>query len=138
MLIHSIKGKLEVHWLENVRAIQDKWYNYSVTPEEFKEAVLLKGLSHSKKNKGFAWIVDSSDATGIFTQQIQKFIEADVFPAFAAAGVKYFITVPPQKVGLTSMTVKAYSEKVGPAGITLIEVESFDQAIATLKLKKAA
>ena len=136
MKIHSIPGKLEVNWLDDVKAILDKWSSYNITLNDFRDAVLVKGLDYSKAHGGRAWIVDSSEAVGAFSEQIQNFIGTDIFPAFSKNGVKYFITITSKKSAITEMTVSEYSEKAGPAGITLVEVDNFDQAIDFLKQKK--
>jgi hypothetical protein len=136
MIIHSIPGKLEIIWLEEVKAILDKWTNYNITLSDFKEATLRKGLRHSANNDGRAYIVDSSEAIGVFSKEIQEFIETDIFPAFATNGIKYFITINSKKSAITEINVKVYSEKVKPAGITLVEMDSLDQAIDFLKQNK--
>lgn len=131
--IYSIPEKLDVYWVPEVKAIHDAWINYAVQLSEFKEAVLVKGLSHAKANQGRAWIVDSSTAKGVFTQEIQNFIGTELFPLFAKNGIKYFITVLPKASAITKMTVKSFSEKVGPNGMKLVEVNSFEDAVSWLK-----
>lgn len=133
MKIHSIPGKLDVSWLDDLKAILDKWYSYGVTLAEFREATLEKGLLYSKSHGGRAYIVDSSEATGVFSSEIQNFIGTDIFPAYAAGGIRYFITINSEKSTLTEMNVKTYSKKVGPAGIILVEVQNLDEAIDFLK-----
>lgn len=133
MKIHSIPDKLEVTWREDAKAIIDHWISYSVSIDEFKEAVLVKGLNHAKAHGGIAWIVDSSEAHGSFTQEIQAFIGSDIFPAFARNGVKYFITISSKVSSMTNLTVKSYSAKVGPNGLQLLEVNSVNDAVLWLK-----
>lgn len=131
MTVHTIPGKLTVRWEASAGAIVDTWVDYDVTLAEFKEAVLGKGLVHAKANKGQAWIVDSSGAAGNFTKECQEFIASDVFPAFAAAGIKYFLTIK-SKSALTNMTIKTYQSKTGPNGLQLVEADSVDGAVAWL------
>ncbi|HLP17472.1 MAG TPA: hypothetical protein VK470_14505 [Bacteroidota bacterium] len=130
--IHSILGKMDTHWLADVRAILDTWHSHAVSLEEFQTAVYEKGLSHSKAAKGRAWIVDSSNAKGVFSNEIQNFIGTHIFPSFAKWGVKYFITVHP-KDALAKLTVKKYTEKAGPNGIKLVETTSLEDALVFLK-----
>ena len=132
MDIHSISGKLNVSWRSDVKAIVDKWLDYGVSLEEFREAVLVKGLNYAKANGGVAWIVDSSTAKGVFSNEIQAFIGSDIFPAFAANGIKYFITVLPENA-LTQLSVKSYSTKAGPNGLELVEAGSLEAAVDFLK-----
>lgn len=134
--VHSIPGKMDTFWIQDVHAILDQWTTYVVPLADFKEAVLVKGLNYAKSHLGKAWIVDSSTAKGAFSGEIQDFIGADLFPAFAKAGIKYFITILPKESAVTRMTVKNYSSKVGPSGIKLVEVNSVDDAIEWLKQNK--
>ena len=133
MKIYEIPQKLSVEWNPEVRAIIDTWTTYFVSLDEFRDAVLIKGLNYAKQNKGQAWIVDSSSAKGVFSEEIQKFIETDIFPAFAANGIKYFITINSEVSAMTRFNVKKYSSKVGRFDLQLIELNNIDDAIAWLK-----
>jgi hypothetical protein len=135
--LFSIPGKLTVSWQDEVRAVVDTWINYMVTVEEFRNAVLVKGLSHARANGGQAWIVDSSRAKGVFSQEIQAFIDTDIFPALAGAGIRYFITITSDSV-LTRMTVSNYSSKAGPHGLTLVNLGSVEEAVSWLKRNAVA
>ena len=86
-----------------------------------------------KKNEAIAWIVDSSKAEGVFTQDIQQFIASELFPTFVKNGIKYFITINASASAVTKMSVRSYSSKVGPAGMKLVEVRSVKDAITWLK-----
>jgi hypothetical protein len=133
MRLHGIPGKLEVSWRADVKAIVDTWTDYGVTLEEFKEAVLVKGVNYAKQNGGIAYIVDSSKAKGCFSQEIQTFIGSDVFPTFVRNGIKYFITINSQASALTQGTVRAYQAKTASCGLKLVEVNSVDDAVMWLK-----
>jgi hypothetical protein len=134
--IHNIPGKMETSWISEVNAVLDTWTTYVVSLSDFKEAVLVKGLDYARKHKGIAWIVDSSTAHGAFSQEIQAFIGSDVFPSFAKAGIKYFITILPKESAVTKMTVKNYMAKVGPNGLQLVECNSVEDAVEWLKQNK--
>lgn len=125
--IFEIPSKLSVAWDSEVKAVIDTWLNYAVTQGEFANAVLHKGLAHAQKNGGIAYIVDSSQATGIFSQEIQRFIETDIFPAFAKAGIQYFITIL-SKSSVTNMGINRYSAKAEPLGLQLVNVDSLESA----------
>lgn len=135
MDVYEIPGKLSVKWEDSVKAVIDTWTSYSVTLEEFKEAVLSKGVGYASPRGVKAWIVDSSQAKGSFTQEIQSFIGSDVFPKFAKIGVKYFITISSQVSSVTNMTVKSYSAQAGPHGVKLVTAGSAAEAIEWLKLQ---
>jgi hypothetical protein len=133
MQIQVIPGKMESTWNEDVKAVVDTWTTYSVTLEEFKNAVLIKGIDFAKARHGIAWIVDSSTAKGAFSQEIQDFIGSDIFPGFVKNGIKYFITISSKVSPITNLTVKQYAAQAGPHGLKLIELNSADDAIKWLK-----
>jgi len=132
MTIHVIPGVLQVEWNPEARAVVDIWQNYTITAAQFREAILVKGLSYAKSHLGRAWIMDASKARGAFPAEVQKLIETEVFKAFAANGVKYFVTIKSSSV-VTNMSIDRYSAIVGPAGIQLVDVPSMDKAVAWLK-----
>ncbi len=137
MKVRDIPGKLTTSWLDDVKAVLDTWTSYDITLADFRQSVLVDGLNHAKAHGGVAWIVDSSNASGAFSPEIQAFIGSDVFPGFAKAGIKYFITIT-SKVSLeTRRTVASYSAQTGPYGLQLIEVNSADDAREWLKSKGA-
>lgn len=134
MSVHSIPGKLEVEWNGEVKAIVDTWEDYGVSLDEFKDAVLGKGVDFARPRGVKAWIVDSSKAKGNFRAEIQEFIGSDVFPKFAEIGVKYFVTITSQVSALTKLTVQSYSAKTGPHGLQLVEVNNVGDAVEWLKV----
>jgi hypothetical protein len=136
MLIYKIPGKLKCEWNQEARAVIDTWTDYSVTLDEFRTAVLVKGLTFSAMHGGRAWIVDSSKAKGAFSQEIQSFIASDIFPAFQQKGVRYFMTITAESA-ITKMTVSQYSQQAGPCGLQLVQGRSSAGAVEWLK-KKAA
>ncbi|HTY37459.1 MAG TPA: hypothetical protein VMH23_10125 [Bacteroidota bacterium] len=133
MKIYTVPGKIDVEWRDDVKAVVDTWTTYSVSKDEFREAVLVRGVNYAKSHKVVAWIVDSSKAVGTFSQEIQDFIGTDVFPTFAKIGVKYFITITSKVSALTKMTIATYSAKTGPNGLKLVEFNNVDDAVAWLK-----
>jgi hypothetical protein len=132
MKIIELPEKLEVVWCEDVRAIWDKWISYRVTLQEFKQAIMLKGVPFAKANRAQAWIADASTAKGVFDQSIQDYIASDVFKTFAAIGIKYFISVQP-KSAVAKLGVMRYQTQVGPNGIQLVEVATIEGAFAFLR-----
>ena len=132
MLINKIEGKLEANWREDVKAVVDTWTSYSISLEDFKETVLVKGLNYAKENGGIAWIVDSTSAKGVFSKEIQDFIVSDVFPSFMNAGIKYFITTSSDEA-VTRLTVNQFKKQIGPAGIQLVEVSDVESGVEWLK-----
>ena len=124
---------MQGEWIEDVKSILDTWTTYNVSLAEFKKAVLVDGLNYASAHGGVAWIVDSSSAKGAFTPEIHKFIETDVFAAFARIGIKYFITINSQVSAITKLNVKQYSSVAGPHGVKLLEFNSSSDAVIWLK-----
>ncbi|MBI9046937.1 MAG: hypothetical protein JEZ06_20795 [Anaerolineaceae bacterium] len=133
MAIYSVPGKMEGIWREDIKAVVDTWADYFVTLDEFKEAVLGKGVPYAKAHGAVAWIVDSSKAKGVFSQEIQDFIGSDIFPNFANNGIKYFITITSTVSAVTKMNVSTYAAKAGPHGLQLLELNSVADAEMWLK-----
>lgn len=131
--IYEIPGKFTVEWENDVKVMIDTWTSYNITLDQFKEAVIKKGVAHATGKGVKAWIVDSSNATGALPQEIQNFIDSDCFPTFARIGVKYFITITSAKSALTKMSVNTYSAKAGPNGLKLVQVNSVNEAIEWMK-----
>ncbi|MER2564592.1 MAG: hypothetical protein ABTQ32_27945 [Myxococcaceae bacterium] len=139
--IHQIAGKLTVQFEPSLKAVVDTWTSYFVTLDEFRDAVLVKGMGYAHPRGVQAWIVDSSRAKGAFSPECQAFIASDVFPSFAKHGVKYFITINSESA-VTKMTVREYQSKAGPHGLKLVEVKNLSDALEWLRhelgLKRAA
>jgi hypothetical protein len=106
-----------------------EWANYFVTLTEFRSAVFDKALDFSKQQGGRAWIVDSSKAKGVFSDDIQQFIATQGFKLMFQKGVKHFITIRSAVSTTTNMTIARYEKVAGPAGIGLVTVDSLEDAL---------
>jgi hypothetical protein len=132
-VIDSIPGKLECVWLSDANAILDTWTTYEVALEDFRRVVLIGAVAQISSKGAVGYIVDSSSAEGAFSDEIQNLIGAEIFPAFAKAGIKYFITITSKVSYTAKRTVADYAAKTGPNGLKLVEVDSVDDAIGWLK-----
>jgi hypothetical protein len=132
MAVHEIPGTLLVEWNDEVKATVDTWSTYLITVPQFREAILDKGVAYAKAHGGRAWIMDATKAKGAFSPEIQKLIETEVFKAFAANGIKYFITIKSASA-VTNMSIKSFTAHLGPCGIQMVEVPDVNKAIAWLK-----
>jgi hypothetical protein len=130
--VYEIPGKLLVEWDSDAKAVIDTWSTYAVTLAEFKDAVLIKGVTQAKTNGVKAWIVDSSKAKGAFSAEIQNFIATQVFPAFVRIGVKHFITIDSESA-ITNLSVKQYSTNADSSGLNVIKGSSIQGVIEWLK-----
>ncbi len=126
--IHEIPNKLLCEWDSESKAVIDTWTTYNISLEEFKESVLIRGVNHGKANGVKAWIVDSHNARGVFSQEIQEFINSDVFPTFANIGVKYFMAISSDNA-ITNLTISQYTTSAGPHGLKVLNGSSAEGAI---------
>jgi hypothetical protein len=132
MLVHEVPGVLTVEWNNEVKAIFDNWASYVIKVQQFREAVLDKGVGYSRLHGGRAWVMDASKAKGAFPNEVQELIETEVFKTFAAIGIKYFVTVKSASA-ITNMAIGRYTAHLGPCGIQMVEVPDRNTAIAWLK-----
>lgn len=130
--VHEIPGVLLVEWNNDVKTTFDTWTSYAITVPQFREAILTKGLANAKAHGGRAWVMDATKAKGAFTFDVQKLIETEVFKAFAAIGIKYFITIKSVSA-ITNMAINRFTAYLGPCGIQMVDVPDSNQAIAWLK-----
>lgn len=132
MLISEVPGTLRVEWISDGNTMIDIWTKYGITCEQFREAILVKGIAYAKAHGVKAWVMDASNASGVFSKEVQSLIEAESFPTFAKAGIKYFVTIKSGSA-LTNMSIGTYASKLGPNGIQMVEVPDLKGAIAWLK-----
>jgi hypothetical protein len=128
----EVPTKLVSSWLPEHRAVLDEWANYFVTLAEFRTNVFGKALDYSRAHQGRAWIVDGSKAKGVFNDEIQQFIATQGFKLFFAAGVRSFISIRSQVSSATNLSIARYEKLSGPAGVSLVTVNSVDDALAYL------
>lgn len=128
-LIIEVPSKFVTSWLPEHKAVLYEWANYFVTLTEFRSAVFDKALDFSKQQGGRAWIVDSSKAKGVFSDDIQQFIATQGFKLMFQKGVKHFITIRSAVSTTTNMTIARYEKVAGPAGIGLVTVDSLEDAL---------
>jgi hypothetical protein len=133
MKVHEIPGTLLVEWNDAVKSIVDTWSTYQITVPQFREAILGKGLGYAKAHGGRAWVMDATKAQGAMPKDVQDLIEAEVFKAFAAIGIKYFVTIKSVESALANSAIKRFVSQIGPSGIQMVEVPDQKQAIAWLK-----
>jgi hypothetical protein len=133
MKVHEIPGTLLVEWNDEGKTMVDTWSNYTIKVPEFREAILNKGLAYAKAHNSHAWVMDGTTAKGAMPSDVQKLIETEVFKAFAAIGIKYFITIKSTASAVANMAIKSFTAHLGPCGIQMVEAPDVNKAIAWLK-----
>jgi hypothetical protein len=132
MKIHEIPGVVLVEWNEEGKTVVDTWTTYMIKVPEFREAILNKGLAYAKAHGARAWVVDSSKTKGAYPQDVQDLIAAEVFEAFAANGIKYFITIKSASA-IANMAFSRVTAQLGPHGIQMVELPDLKSAITWLR-----
>lgn len=132
MAIYEIPGTLVAEWREDVKAMIDKWENYNLSLEQFREAVDAE-IAYAKERGVKAWIVDSSEAKGAISQNIQNALINENFEKLAKAGVKHFVTIPSDVSVVSKLSINSVVSKAGPHGIETVEVASVEDAVEWLK-----
>jgi hypothetical protein len=132
MLVSEVPGILRVEWNSEGNTMVDTWTKYSITVEQFRQSVLIQGIAFAKAHGVKSWVMDASKATGAFSRDVQNLIEAENFPTFARAGIKYFLTIKSNSA-ITNMSIGGYASKLGPNGIQMVDVPDLKGAIAWLK-----
>ena len=87
MIVHEIPGILLVEWNNEAKAMIDTWSSYAIKVPQFREAILDKGVTHTKAHGGRAWVMDATKAKGAFSQEVQALIETEVFKKYASIGI---------------------------------------------------
>jgi hypothetical protein len=131
--VHEIPSTLVVEWNDDAKAMIDTWSSYQITIAQFREAILVKGLSYAKAHGGRAWVMDGTKAQGAMAKDVQNLIETEVFKTFAANGIKYFVTIKSTESALANSAIKRFTSHLGPCGIQMVEVPDRQKAIAWLK-----
>lgn len=129
MNIYSIDNKLDVSWYPEIRTVLESWKDFNVELEEFRKAVFVKGINHSKASQGKAWIYNADGVAGTYPADVQEMVDRDRFAALGWTGSKYFITVNPAATAVTE--VQAASDAT--RGVQLLEAPSVDAAVAWVK-----
>jgi len=132
MPIAEVPGVLTLEWIDKVKATIDIWKSYAITAEQFRDAIIVKGVANAKAHGSHAWINDSSQAKGAFSPEVQKVIEEESFKTFAKIGIKYFLVIKSASA-ITNMSINRYNAKTGPCGLQMVEVPDLKSAIEWLE-----
>ncbi len=129
-------GKVLLEWDFISNVMIATWDTYYISLAEYTEAI-QEGLKMVKQHGIKAWIVDSSNAKGVFSKEIQDYIRDVVFPTDAGLGVKYFITIDSVSA-LTNINVRLYSVSADSNGIKSVKAHSVHGALEWLKQEQSS
>ena len=128
MNIFSIQDKLVADWNPEIRSVVEIWSDYELVLEDFRKAIFVKSINHAKASQAKGWIFDGSQAKGAFSEEIQAFIDGNRFPAFAWAGLKYFVTINPSVSEATKVETSQDTR-----GLEWVELPSIEAAAQWIK-----
>ena len=133
----TVPGKVVSSWLPEERVVIDTWESFFISLPDFRTAIFETALPAAVALGADAWIVDTHDARGVFSDDVQHFIATKGHALFAERGIRYFITVRPRRTA-PGLSLQHVEDTVGPAGMQLVTVDSVDAALAFVRKERAA
>ena len=127
--IYEIPGKLISHYYPNEQTIIDTWTELNASFEDWKKTIYEIGiLEFAPKNGVKTWITDTSQATGVFSNEIQTFREEVSAAAMAKSGIKLFFTVTSDSAIATLSARKTSKVYSGHGEMQSLVVSSLQEA----------
>lgn len=133
MLIHTIPDRVKITWRDDINAITEAWTSCDVTVDEFKEAILIKGLGYARDHAARAFIVDTSLCTDSFSGEVEEFIKTTLLPALADNLIKYYITTDLNFHEIAKAGISSLPRESGPGSLETLHVHGIKDAVMWLK-----
>lgn len=130
-LLAEVKGKVTSTWVSEHRLVLDEWQNFFVGLAEFRKAIFETSLPAAVRLGVRAWIVDSRNAKGVLSDEVQEFIAKVGHKTFAAQGIQHFITIRATSA-TANLSIQRFERVVGPSGMKLVTVDSVEDAVEYL------
>ena len=106
-----------------------------ISKEQFQSTIYDIGVPFAVKNQVRYWIVDTSQASGVFKKDVQAFIDMTVAPKFAEIGIVYFFIVLPESA-IAKLSAKSIAKiNDGQEGMQTVQVRSVAEALQLIKEK---
>lgn len=132
--IYTIPGKLVGHHHPEIDAIIDTWTSLMITLDDYKSTIYNIGiLDFAPKNRVTTWVIDTSNAAGVFKPEIQEFRQNIVGPKCVEIGIRNFFIVQPQSAIGKLSTRKTTNIYAGQKAMQTFEVSSIDEVLTMLK-----
>ncbi len=132
--LYNIPGKVVGHYHPQLNAIIDTWESLLISLEDWKASVYDIGITDfAPKNGVTTWIIDTSNAIGVFKPEVQEFRAKIARPKLQANGVRFlFVVLPHTAIGKLSArkTANIYS---GQSILQSFQVASIDEAVDMLQ-----
>ena len=113
-------------------AILDTWSSLMISQEQFKSTIFDVGVAFAMANEIRYWIVDTSNAVGVFKKDVQAYIDSTVAPKFAEIGIIYFFIVLPQSA-IAKLSAKHIAKiNDDQKGMQTVQVGSVAEALSII------
>ncbi len=129
--LYNIPGKVVGHHHPEINAIVDTWDSLLITLDDWKASVYDVGITdYAPKNGVTVWIIDTSNATGVFKPEVQEFREKVARPKLEENGVEYlFVVLPQSAIGkLSAKKTASLYDHTKDGGLKSYHVTSIDEA----------
>ncbi len=121
MLKENLSPYAKIYWEEDVQAVRVEWLRLFMKLDDFKKVVEY-ALGILRENHGAIWIADSSNSKGVFSEEVQEYMQMDDVATFAKmAGLSMLLTVMPQNSGLSSMSTNKWKKRAEEKHIYYME-----------------
>lgn len=136
--IYKVEGFMNGVYDSIHRSILDTWSSLLITKDQFKSSIYDIGVDFAVKNGVKYWIVDTSNAVGVFKKDVQNFIDSTVAPKFAEIGIVYFFIVLPQSA-ISKLSAKHIAKiNDDQDGMQTVQVRSVDEALQLIKKSRSS
>ncbi|MBI3805641.1 MAG: hypothetical protein HY282_17970 [Nitrospirae bacterium] len=129
-VVYKIEKVVEVDCNQTLKIMTARWYNLG--PHEYMRPCINAEIDCTRKKLANALIVDTSQATGVFSQEDQQWLAEYAIPELAKAGLKAVITVLPKKAGTLLATMR-WKRNGSQSGTDYLEADSLQTALDLAK-----
>ena len=124
-------GIVHVEYDTALKATISTWQNLG--PHDYMVPSMNAEIDWCKENEVRVCIVDTSEATGVPSQEEQNWYADFAYPAFQAAGVKAIITVIP-KSAISKLATSQWNKTGSQFEIDFIDAPTMEEAIRAAKV----
>ncbi len=133
----EIPDKVTYYWESEIKSVVAIWQHYFIDENVFLEAI-KKVLKHAKENHAVAWIVDASNAKGLFKPEFIEKLRIDFFPKLKIIGIDYVLSIAPKHNSFAKVNANKYKNEMKKVGMVNVEFKDIESAINWLHENWAA
>jgi len=114
-----------VYWIEEINAVRVEWDKIFSSLDQFIEICDFV-IAELQKQKGNVWIVDTFSGNGVFSKEVQEYIQNTLVSRAINSNINHVLTIVPQKIGLSSLSNKHWQKPVSNAGFVTGDFPDYD------------